>query len=135
MASGSGDVTFPATDADGVGDFVSNRPIENYLTVSEASHDNDAHRREIARGANRALDGKVNALGRITLAAGKNSTTVIDPRATVQSHLSFMPLTATAAQEKASGAMYVKQRKTGEFTVGHSIGSATDRAFGYLVLG
>lgn len=93
--------------------------------------------RAIATVVNRALAGKINAIGEITLTANAATTVLTDPRLTTGSLIKFDPMTANAATELCGATMYVltANRRNGEFTITHANNSQTDRAFKYLIIG
>lgn len=93
---------------------------------------------QIARVTNLALQGKLNAIFRdFTLTANATTTTLTDPRLSIDSHLTFDPLTANAAYELYTGTLYVlsANRNNGSWTITHSNNSQTDRTFNVLIIG
>lgn len=88
----------------------------------------------VAVTANNLLAGKINSVAEVTLDTGTASTTVSDFYAAGDSYIQFMPLSAAAASELASGVMYVSNTDKQEFTIEHSSGSST-RSFRYVILG
>ncbi len=95
----------------------------------------DADARRIVAVVNRVNLGKLNCTGTVTLLAGLSITTVADHRATADSVVMFMPLSASAASEQAAGGMYVSVRATGSFAIAHANNAQVDRTFGYAVIG
>lgn len=93
------------------------------------------HRRLIADAVNLTLDGHTNAVGTVTLTEAAGTTVVNDDRAGVDSVIVFMPLTATAAAEVATGNMYVSSRGKGTFTISHTNGEESTLDFAYLLYG
>lgn len=91
--------------------------------------------RQVAETTNAILEGKLNATLEVTLTASVASTTVVDVRISAYSVLLFTPLTANAATELASGALYVSVRKKGEATIVHTNNAQTDREFNMLIIG
>jgi len=91
----------------------------------------------ISAVANRANTGKVNVVINVTLDSGSATTTVTDNRLTQFSGVSFDPMTANAASEKAAGTMYVSPagRRSGEWTITHANNAQTDRRFRMVVMG
>lgn len=81
------------------------------------------------------VDGKVNCLGDVTLAANQSTTTVNDPRAGPESWIWPMPKTANAATELGNGTLYISGQDNGAFTITHANNGQTDRTFRYVVLG
>lgn len=94
-----------------------------------------ADSRQIAAVVNRINQGKINCTGEVTLAAGAPTTLVLDHRAGPGSHVSLMPLTASAAAELAAGTLHVAARDAGAFLLGHAASAAADRRFGYALIG
>lgn len=103
------------------------------------------HRRQIAQVLNRAMQGKLNATGDVTLTTTaeididlddpRTTTVVDDPLCGPESFISFMPTTRTAAEESASGNLYVSERLNGQFTITHTAAAISDRVFRYLIIG
>jgi hypothetical protein len=81
------------------------------------------------------LDGKINALGDITLAANVATTTLSDRRIGPSSCIYFMPTTANGAAEIGAATMYVSARAQYSATITHANNAQTDRTFRYSVLG
>lgn len=88
--------------------------------------------------------GKTNNTFSVTLTANTTTTTVNIPKDSIgqSSVVQFMPQTANAAAELASGSMYVSARSiaTGAqanstITITHSNNAQTDRTFGFTVTG
>lgn len=90
--------------------------------------------REIALVTNRILDGKINSVGEVTLAANESSTTVSDERAGDESVIQFMPMTANAAAEIGAGGFFVSATAKKSFTITHANNAQTDRTFRYVIL-
>ena len=95
----------------------------------------EEHRRKIAEVTNNVLDGKINSTGTVTLTQSATSTVVTDNRAGANSTILFMPTTANAAAEYASGSMYVSSRGKQTFTITHQSLAQSDLDFAYVVLG
>lgn len=91
------------------------------------------HRRKLAEGANRALQGKLICAGDVTLTASSATTTLNDERIGTESFIGFMPLTANAAAEVPT--LYVTNRNKGSATLNHANNAQTDRDYVYLVIG
>jgi hypothetical protein len=93
--------------------------------------------RQIGGVLNRVLSGKLNNLEEVTLVANAASTTLSDPRLTVNSFISFDPLTANAAAEKAAGTLYVTTANRGNssFVITHANNAQVDRTFKYQIIG
>jgi hypothetical protein len=97
--------------------------------------DAGGHRRLLANAVNAVIDGKINAVGSVTLTASAASTVVSDLRAGATSVVLFMPTTANAAAEAAAGGFYVSAQGKQTFTITHANNAQTDRTFRYVVLG
>ena len=93
--------------------------------------DETEHRRKIAEGTNRALEGKLVCTGDITLTASSATTTLTDPRIGIESFIGFTPLTANAQADMP----YVTNRGKGTATLNHANNAQTDRDFVYCVIG
>ena len=91
--------------------------------------------REVAFVVNNLLEGKINSTGTVTLTASATSTVVSDRRVGANSLIFFMPQTANASSEMASGGMYVSSRGKQTFTITHPNNANADKTFGYVVLG
>ena len=93
--------------------------------------------RSLASVVNRALTGKINAIGEVTLTANAASTVLTDARLTTGSVVLFDPVTANAATALYNGTTYVldADRRNGEHTITHSNNAQTDRTFKFLLIG
>lgn len=97
--------------------------------------------RKLAASANRAVAGKLDAIGNVTLDASSATTTLADGRITESSVLLFTPTTANAALEQSgmleidTAGLYVSARADGSATLTHANNAASDRTFSYLVIG
>lgn len=80
-----------------------------------------------------ANQGHIACTGSVTLSVGNPSTTVIDARAGVSSHIGFTALTANAAAEAAN--LVVSMRGEGTFTISHTNNVLADRTYSYCILG
>ena len=109
----------------------------NYPGCPQDGANDAAHRRQIARTANLAIQGKANNKGEITLTANAASTTVTDSRASFFSTIVFEPLTANAAAELYGGTMYVTEANhlKGSFVITHANDANADKTFRYVILG
>ena len=81
------------------------------------------------------LQGKLNAVVEVTLAANAMSSIVTDARIGPNSWFWGMALTASAALEVSRKAMYVASRGKGTATIVHAADPATDRTFAMAILG
>jgi hypothetical protein len=95
------------------------------------------HRRQIAACVNKQNNGKFNCTLAVTLTASAASTTVTDSRIGTGSLMVFMPQTAHAAAEMASGNLYIPASTVvpalgsvpGKAVIQHTNNSQTDRTF------
>lgn len=92
-----------------------------------------ADQRAVANVLNLAMDGKINAVTAITLAAGASSTILTDSRIGADSFIGLAPLTANAAAALAT--TYIAARGIGSATVAHANNGQTDRTFTVLIIG
>jgi hypothetical protein len=96
---------------------------------------------QLAYAAHQLFDGKIDAIGEVTLRANETTTTITDSRISTQTFIDFMPLTEVAADEKAgklhvdTAPMYVSSQTGGSAVVTHSNDSSTTRTFRYVLLG
>jgi hypothetical protein len=104
-----------------------------YQGVPEVLTNDVEHRRQIARLANNLLQGKVNAVIQVTLAANSATTTVTDRRIGANTGLFFSPLTADAAG--ALSGLYVSSQANGTATLTHANNAQSDRTFNVLLIG
>jgi hypothetical protein len=81
--------------------------------------------------------GKIEVTGEFTLAANAASSTLNDPRISIQSVIIWHPRTANAAAELYGGTMYITDANmaNGSAIVTHANNAQTDRQFRYAVLG
>ena len=81
--------------------------------------------------------GHIECTVMLTLTANAASTVLSDPRLSTQSSLSFDPITANAATEKAAGTLYALEagRGTGAVTITHANNGQTDRTYIVKILG
>lgn len=92
-------------------------------------------KRQFANWVYAANKGQIPNTGTVTLNTNSFFTTVTDHRISSQSFVEFMPQTATAADEKASGSMYVSGMANGALTITHASRSDADRTFTYTIWG
>jgi len=90
--------------------------------------------RQISDVVNNVMRGKTNNTGEVTITNSATSTVVADYNVGPESVIIFMPTTAAAATELASGSMYVSARSQNSFTITHT-NAATTRTFSYAVIG
>ncbi|MGJ4928151.1 hypothetical protein ACQR1I_16525 [Bradyrhizobium sp. HKCCYLS2038] len=80
-----------------------------------------------------ALNGRSNAAGSVTLAAGATTTTVAAPNCAAQSAVFLFPRSANAAA--ALGSTFISTVAKQSFTISHANNAQTDRTFFYVCLG
>lgn len=117
--------------------FVSSTTSPTFPGVPPASSQGQEHRRQIAAGLNRAIQGKIACTGTFTLIASVPATYWRDPRLGADSWVEFDPLTADAVAEKAAGTMYVLEanRQEGQWLITHANGPSANRKFRFSILG
>jgi hypothetical protein len=98
--------------------------------VQETYSNEKDHRRQLAQGVNRALQGHINATLFVTLDPNMGSTTVIDARISPQTHAGLQPQTADAA----AASTYIKCTN-GSLTIFHANNGQTDRTFTLSLIG
>ncbi len=86
---------------------------------------------------NRAMDGKLNARGTVTLTASQATTTLLDRRIGSDSVILPMPTTANAAAEVGAGGFFQTYPNVtaGQMTLNHANNAQSDREFAYALLG
>lgn len=84
------------------------------------------------KATNRAIAGKLNCTGSVTLTISVTSTTVADNNCLASSTVLLQPTTAHAATELATAYIVASD---GSFVIHHANNSQTDRAFNYAILG
>lgn len=93
-----------------------------------------AHRQQIAQSVNGMMTGDIDAALQVTLQPRQGSTVVTDNRISIYKAAAACPLTATAAQELASGAMWWVPAD-GSMTINHANNMVTDRTFMFSLIG
>ncbi len=88
--------------------------------------------RLLMKACNRALAGKLNCTGIVTLTASVTSTLMLDVRCLANSVILLQPTTAHAAAELPTAYVVASD---GSFTVTHANNGQTDRTFNYAILG
>jgi len=81
------------------------------------------------------MEGRSNATGTLTLAAGATTTTVAAVNCGAGSIVLLMPQTANAAAAAATTYVQPGNVSAGQFTVSHANAASTDRTFGFVCLG
>ena len=89
----------------------------------------------IVNAIRQLMQGRSNAAGTVTLAAGAASTAVVAPNCAPTAQVFLFPKTAHAAAEIAAGGCYVSAVAAGTFAVTHANNTQTDRTFAYVCLG
>jgi hypothetical protein len=89
----------------------------------------------VRRVVNNSLQGKLNAVLDVTLAANIDTTAINDPRIGVNSSIQWAPLTPTAAAEFVGGSMYLAAIDQGSATLAHSVAGGADRRFRLTIIG
>jgi hypothetical protein len=103
------------------------------MAVPEVNANEIEHRRQLARGVNTVIAGKLNATVDVTLTPSATATTVTDARFTGNSFVGFCPLTASALA--ALGALYMSAQGRGTATLTHAANAASDQLFRLLIVG
>ena len=91
------------------------------------------HRRQLAQALAGVLQGKINAVGSVTLTPSATSTTVTDSRIGANTFIGFSPLTAHAAAAQAN--LYVSAQQKGQATLSHASSANADQTFALLLIG
>lgn len=93
------------------------------------------HRRQLAQLGNNLLQGKMNAVIKVTLAANAASTVVTDSRIGANTGLCFSPLSANAAAALAGLWVDASAQTNGTATLHHANTATNDRTFNVLLIG
>jgi hypothetical protein len=104
-----------------------------YQSPPDLMTDQVEHRRQLAQALRNVMQGKLNAVLQVTLAANTTTTTVTDARIGASTGIFFSPLTANAAG--AISGLYVSAQKKGQATFTHANSATTDRTFNALLIG
>jgi len=104
--------------------------------VQEVMANEKEHRRQIAWTVNQIQSGRMRATLDFTLTANQSSSTVIDSRIGYYSAIRWMPLTARAAAEAATGNMSIPQATLlkGSAVINHTNATTTDRTFRLVII-
>lgn len=108
--------------------------INGVASVPRDGVNDREHRRQLADGVNRALQGKLGCLIDITLTANATSTTINDFRLSAQSVILLMPTSANAATAYVAG-IWVSDQGNGTAKLNHASSAATDQSFRSAILG
>ncbi len=95
----------------------------------------ETDRRKINTAINQLAQGRSNAVGTVTLAAGAVATVVAAGNCGAGSVVLLSPLTAHAAAELAAGTLHVIAVANGSFTLAHANNGQNDRTFGFVAIG
>lgn len=114
--------------------------MTQFLALPEAySPDLREFDRNIVRVVNGIMNGKINNTGDVTLGTSTATSTVslAVGRMGEESIILFMPTTANAATEFASGGMFVSSRSVSDniFRITHANNTQNDRIFKFLIVG
>jgi hypothetical protein len=90
---------------------------------------------KIVRAIRELFEGRSNAVGTVTLAAGATSTTVTAMNCGAGSTPLLVPTTANAAAEIGNGTLYVGTVANGSFIITHADSDQTDRTFRFAAFG
>lgn len=90
---------------------------------------------KIVATINQLCQGRNNATGTVTLAAGVTTTVVQAPNCATGASVLLTPLTAHASLEDAAGGRYVSTIANGSFTITHANNAQTDRSYSWATLG
>ena|SRR5579859_8144551 len=91
--------------------------------------------RGVAEVLNRLVDGKINSVSSVTLAANAASTTLSDIYVGGGSFIGLMPMTANAAAELGNGTLYFSTPAKQAVVINHANNAQVDRTYTYVVLG
>jgi len=91
--------------------------------------------KKFAQAIAQLAQGRSNAVGTVTLAAGATQTTVASLTCASGSVILLSPVTAHAAAELAAGGCFISAVGEQAFTITHANNAQTDRSFGYVCLG
>ena len=103
------------------------------MTVNNLPTPDDRDLIRVASAVRQLAQGRSNAVGQVTLAAGATTTTVNAVLCASESFPFLTPLTANAAAALAD--TYVSSVNNGTFTLTHANNAQTDRTFAYICLG
>ena len=98
-------------------------------------HREESNLSRIVRSIRELWEGRSNAVGEFTLAAGATSTVVSADNCGENSRIALTPRTANAAGALATTYITAANVVPGQFTVTHANAGTTDRTFGYAING
>jgi hypothetical protein len=88
-----------------------------------------------AQAISELFQGRSNAVGTCTLAAGATTTVVAADNCGDESQVFLFPKTANAAAALATTYILAANIRNGGFTITHANNAQTDRIFGYVAIG
>ena len=96
--------------------------------------DVDEFARKIALITRELLEGKSNNGLDVTLRPSETTTTIERPRVSVETKVSLMPKSASAASALSSGSLWIEV-SYGRITIHHDATADADRTFGAVLVG
>ncbi|MEM5294246.1 hypothetical protein VSR82_07870 [Burkholderia sp. JPY481] len=108
---------------------------KGYPGVVLALSNEKEHRRQLAQALNNQLQGKLNVVIQVTLAANATSTTVTDNRIGASTGLFFSPLTSDAAAALSGLYVNAAAQTKGSATLQHASSASVDRTYNVLLIG
>ena len=86
---------------------------------------------------NGVLQGKLNATGTVTRAAGPATTTLSDIRSGAETVVHLVPTTSNASSDFGAGTLYMTYPNVndGEAIINHANNSNADKTFAYTLIG
>lgn len=102
--------------------------------------DGNQHRRQLAQVLGNVSKGAIDCTVSLTLEPNSATTTYIDPRISLSTAVLWMPTTASAAVENASGAMWAvpshdSTAERGQVVIHHTNSAVADRTFTLALIG
>jgi hypothetical protein len=96
-------------------------------------HDAHQHVKQLARVLTGAMAGQLNCGFQVTLAPSATTTTIVDPRISLQTAVHLVPQTADAATAQAAGIWVVPA--AGSAVIHHASAAAADQTFMCNIIG
>ena len=95
------------------------------------------HTRKVAEAVRELQDGKIRAIGTVTLAINSATTTLTDTRIGRETVVILDATTASAAAERGGTGMFMtyKNATKGQAVINHVNSATADRTFTYVLLG
>lgn len=106
----------------------------NRVRPQEWMQDGDQQRRQLAQILGNVSKGAIDCTVSLTLAISSATTTFVDPRISLSTAVLWMPATAAAGTEAASGNMYAVPTK-GRVVIHHTNSATTGRTFTLALIG